>query len=133
MDTYQMVTKETTNKEQLNGWSLYNDATGGSRTILPEDNIHIRLANRGPEAVTWAQAYWYFLLNANGVGDRALTGIFRTPGDDHEYMYGYLPNRYKSQVKYMAYRNLEDWWNKISRSTQKWCSQYVLSNSSRWR
>ena len=89
------------------GWSLYDDATGGPRTILPEHNIHIRLANRGPEAKTWAQAYWYFLLNSNGIGDRALTGLFRTPQDDHEYMYGYLPNQYKSQVKYMAYRNME--------------------------
>ena len=89
------------------GWSLYDDATGGSRAIKPEDHIHIRLANRGLEAATWAQAYWYFLLNSNGIGDRALTGLFRTSQDDHEYMYGYLPNQYKSQVKYMAYRNME--------------------------
>ena len=87
------------------GWGLYNE-DGSPRAISQSDKITITGPN-GQAPTSWAEAYWFFMLKSNGIGDRALTGIFRTPQDDHEFMYGYLPNSYKTQVKYLAFRNQE--------------------------
>ncbi|TCG11007.1 PDxFFG protein [Mycoplasma marinum] len=80
-------------------WSIYKE--DGSQEPYVGDMTDLN----GKKPMGVADAYWYYLLKSKGVGDRTLTGIWRSKARDALYAYGYVPTSLSKKIKYLALKN----------------------------
>ncbi|TCG11729.1 hypothetical protein [Mycoplasma marinum] len=80
-------------------WSIYKD--DGSQEPYVGDMTDLN----GKKPTGIADAYWYYLLKSRGIGDRTITGIWRSQSRDAIYAYGYVPTSLSKKIKYLAMKN----------------------------
>ncbi|WP_051617793.1 hypothetical protein [Mycoplasmopsis iners] len=83
-------------------FKLYDDK---GKPIVSE-NIAIENL-KGEKVQNLPEAYWQFYIQAQGVGKRELSNIWRNSDLDAVAMFGYLPSDVADKAKYLAFKDLE--------------------------
>lgn len=91
--------KDRFQRKVLN-WELYND------NLEPVEDQTIRITNlKGEKVTNRPEAFWYYSLKTQGVGQRSLSGIWRDSKQDKVAFWGFLKNEDAQKAKYLT---LED-------------------------
>lgn len=81
-------------------WELYDD------NLEPVEDNTIRITNlKGEKVTNRPEAFWYYSLKTQGVGQRSLSGIWRDSKQDKVAFWGFLKNEDAQKAKYLT---LED-------------------------
>ncbi|VEU78196.1 hypothetical protein [Mycoplasmopsis columbinasalis] len=74
----------------------------------PVEDHTIRIKDlKGEKVTNLVTAYWQYYLQAQGIGRRNLTKIWRNLDLDAVAMFGYVPNDMKDKIKYLAFKDLK--------------------------
>ncbi|MDW2931990.1 PDxFFG protein [Mesomycoplasma ovipneumoniae] len=91
--------KDRFQRKVLN-WELYDD------NLEPVEDNTIRITNlKGEKVTNRPEAFWYYSLKTQGVGQRSLSGIWRDSKQDRVAFWGFLKNEDAEKAKYLT---LED-------------------------
>ncbi|MHA0298659.1 PDxFFG protein [Mesomycoplasma ovipneumoniae] len=91
--------KDRFQRKVLN-WELYDD------NLNPVEDNTIRITNlKGEKVTNRPEAFWYYSLKTQGVGQRSLSGIWRDSKQDRVAFWGFLKNEDAEKAKYLT---LED-------------------------
>ncbi|WP_069098252.1 PDxFFG protein [Mesomycoplasma ovipneumoniae] len=91
--------KDRFQRKVLN-WELYDD------NLEPVEDQTIRITNlKGEKVTNRPEAFWYYSLKTQGVGQRSLSGIWRDSKQDKVAFWGFLKNEDAQKAKYLT---LED-------------------------
>ncbi|MDW2913496.1 PDxFFG protein [Mesomycoplasma ovipneumoniae] len=91
--------KDRFQRKVLN-WELYDD------NLEPVEDNTIRITNlKGEKVTNRPEAFWYYSLKTQGVGQRSLSGIWRDSKQDRVAFWGFLKNEDAAKAKYLT---LED-------------------------
>ncbi|WP_069096467.1 PDxFFG protein [Mesomycoplasma ovipneumoniae] len=91
--------KDRFQRKVLN-WELYDD------NLEPVEDQTIRMTNlKGEKVTNRPEAFWYYSLKTQGVGQRSLSGIWRDSKQDKVAFWGFLKNEDAAKAKYLT---LED-------------------------
>ncbi|MDW2893142.1 PDxFFG protein [Mesomycoplasma ovipneumoniae] len=91
--------KDRFQRKVLN-WELYDD------NLEPVEDQTIRMTNlKGEKVTNRPEAFWYYSLKTQGVGQRSLSGIWRDSKQDKVAFWGFLKNEDAQKAKYLT---LED-------------------------
>ncbi|MFA7699495.1 PDxFFG protein [Mycoplasmopsis synoviae] len=81
-------------------WELYDE-----HGLDKQDNS-IRIKDLLGQTVTSrAKAYWQYLIQSQGIGDRTLSGFWRDSDKDAVAFYGYFDLEKSQDLKYLAFEN----------------------------
>ncbi len=85
-------------RKEMN-WSLYED-NGNQKPY----NGTMKDLNNKPVSGS-ADAFWYYLLKSKGIGDRTLSGLWRSKERDAVFLYGYVKKELGNKIKYLSLKN----------------------------
>ena len=100
--TRSTIAKTRAEESTANSWVLYDD----KRKPIPYEGD---LKNfNGHKIKTRPEAYWVFLLKSSGVSLRNVAAMWLEKKRDAIAMWGFVPLKYKSKIKYLKFVNKND-------------------------
>ncbi|WP_031489101.1 PDxFFG protein [Ureaplasma canigenitalium] len=84
-------------------WELYDD----KREPVKDENLQITDVTNTRVAKNRAEAFWFYTLKSQGIGDRTLSGVFRNKDKDSTFFWGFVPKEYQEKLGYLAIESLD--------------------------
>lgn len=82
------------------GWELYDE----NREPVKDDTLSITNL-KGKRVTNRPEAYWYYLLKSEGVGETTVSGIWRDSKRDQVVLWGFVKKDQADKIKYLTFED----------------------------